>query len=417
MSKITKIQAREILDSRGIPTVEADVFVDGSIIPAGRASVPSGASVGMFEALERRDGNLSAYNGKGITNVVSDIEELIQGELIGCIVEDQKGIDKVMIDIDGTKNKSRIGANGILPVSLAVAKAAAFVKSVPLYKHIAEIHGGAECAMPTPMINVINGGMHASNGLVLQEFMMTPIGDCSFRENLRKSAEVFANLRKVIQQKGHTTNVGDEGGFAPNIESEEEALDFIIDAIESSGYKLGEDFVLALDAAASTFFHGDSNSYSIAKRDMSIEDIIEYYRVLVEKYQISSIEDPLDESDYKGWSMMTEKFEGSDLQIVGDDLFVTNTEMLQRGINEGMANAILIKPNQIGTLTETIETIKLAQRNNYKTIVSHRSGETEDVTIAHIAVGTGAGQIKTGSLSRCDRTAKYNELLRIEEVL
>jgi len=407
---IESIQAREILDSRGNPTVEVDVALTSGVI--GRAAVPSGASTGAHEAVELRDGDNSRYLGKGVQNAVDNVNQVIAPEIEGLLVSEQVEIDQHMIDLDGTENKSRLGANAILGVSLACAKAAAEIHGLPLYRYI----GGCNAReMPVPMMNILNGGSHADNNVDIQEFMIMPVGADSFRESLRMGAEIFHNLKAVLKGKGLNTAVGDEGGFAPNLGSNEEALQVIIAAIEKAGYKPGEEVLIALDAAASEFYKDGKYILSAeASPEKSASEMVDFYADLVDRYPIISIEDGLDEDDWDAWKLMTDKL-SQKIQIVGDDLFVTNPKRLQRGIEQGIGNSILIKVNQIGTLTETLQTIELAKRSGYTCVISHRSGETEDATIADIAVATNAGQIKTGSLSRSDRIAKYNQLLRIEE--
>ena len=408
MSKIKNIKAREILDSRGNPTVEVDVVLESGVI--GRASVPSGASTGEREAIELRDNDLTRYNGKGVLKAVNNVNTIIKASLIGENALDQKRIDNIMIKLDGTKNKSNLGANAILGVSMAVLKAAANYYKEPLYKYFDK-----EISMPRAMMNILNGGMHADNGLDFQEFMIVPEAP-SFAERLRIGSEVFHSLKSVLKEKGLSTNVGDEGGFAPNLNTNVEALDAIIDAIKLAGYKPGENVFLALDVAASEFYRDGKYYLKGENRILTTSGLISYYEDLINKYSIISIEDPVDENDWEGFSEITQKL-GDKIQLVGDDLFVTNKEYLQKGIDMKAGNAILLKVNQIGTITETLETIKMAKDAGYKTIISHRSGETEDVTIADLAVALNLGQIKTGSLSRTDRTSKYNELLRIEETL
>ncbi|OEY86696.1 phosphopyruvate hydratase [Wolbachia pipientis] len=406
---IKNLFAREILDSRGYPTIEVDIKLCNGII--GRASVPSGASTGKLEALELRDEDQKRYFGKGVLNAINAVNNIIAKEIIGIEITDQSLIDYTLITLDGTKNKSKLGANAILAVSLASAKAAATNLSIPLYRYL-----GGTCAkvMPVPLINVINGGLHADNKLDFQEFMILPIGAKTFNEALRMSAEVFHSLRDIIKKKNYNANVGDEGGFAPDIEKSEEALNLIIMAIESVGYSTLNDFKLGLDIAASTFYK--NKVYKFENRELTSDELSQYYCDLVAKYPIISIEDPISEEDYNGWKLLTAKL-GDKVQLVGDDLFVTNCELISRGIKEKMANAVLIKPNQIGTLTETFNAIKMAHMNGYKAIISHRSGETEDTTISHIAVASNCGQIKAGSLSRSERLVKYNELIRIESLL
>ncbi len=412
MSEISDIKGRMILDSRGNPTVEVDVRLSNGIV--GRAAVPSGASTGTREALELRDGDKKRWLGKGVSKALAGIEKRMAPVLRGMDVQDQVGIDTRLIQLDGTKGKTRLGANATLGVSLAVAKAAAGELQLPLYRHIGGLSGRE---LPVPMMNIINGGAHADNGLDLQEFMIMPVGAPSFGEALRMGTEIFHQLKGILKAKGLSTAVGDEGGFAPAVRSNEEALDCILQAIDRAGYRPDRDVVLALDAAASEFF--EKKGYKLRSETqgkLSSGDMVEYYQTLVKQYPIVSIEDGLHESDWKGWAHLTERL-GNRVQLVGDDLFVTNVEFLGRGIREGIGNAILIKVNQIGTLTETLQAIRMAQDAGFGVIVSHRSGETEDTTIADLAVGTNAGQIKTGSLSRTDRLAKYNQLLRIEEEL
>jgi enolase len=408
-TNIKQIRAREILDSRGNPTVEADVLLeDGSFA---RAAVPSGASTGEKEAVELRDQDKSRYMGKGVLKAVENVNNIIAPKLIGKNAISQKEIDKYLIDLDGTENKSKLGANAILSVSLAVAKAAAVSKNTPLYKYIGEEKANV---LPIPLMNILNGGMHADNNVDIQEFMIMPIGAASFKEALRMGSEVFHNLKSILKSKKLNTAVGDEGGFAPDLDSNSEALDVIVEAIKKAGHEPGKDIMLALDAAASSFYK--NGKYIFEGKENTAEDMIAYYKELIEKYPIVSIEDGLDEADWDGWDKMTKEL-GDKIQIVGDDLFVTNPKIFAEGIKKHIANSILIKVNQIGTLSETLEAIEMAKANNYSAVVSHRSGETEDTTIAHIAVGTSAGQIKTGSVTRTDRVAKYNELLRIEEEL
>jgi len=413
MSAIQNMTARMILDSRGNPTVEVDVrLASGGI---GRAAVPSGASTGTREALELRDGDKKRWLGKGVTKAITGIHKTILPALRGMESQDQAGVDARLIQLDGTKGKTRLGANATLGISLAVARAAAQELGLPLFRYLG---GVAARELPVPMMNIINGGAHADNGLDIQEFMIMPVGAKSFHDALRMGTEIFHHLKSLLKSKGLSTAVGDEGGFAPAVRSNEEALDSILLAIDQAGYKSGRDVVLALDAAASEFFKNKTyhlRSGSVTQKKSS-SDMVEYYASLVKSYPIVSIEDGLDESDWKGWGLLTEKL-GHQVQLVGDDLFVTNVEFLGRGIQQGIGNAILIKVNQIGTLTETIEAMRMAQQAGYGVIVSHRSGETEDTTIADLAVGLNAGQIKTGSLSRTDRLAKYNQLLRIEELL
>jgi len=415
MSNINRIIGREVMDSRGNPTVEADVYLDSGAW--GRACAPSGASTGSREALELRDGDKQRYLGKGVLTAVSAVNEIIAPALIGEDSYEQKDIDRIMIDLDGTENKEKLGANAILAVSLANAKAAALDKKVPLYQHISELNGTpGEYLMPVPMMNIINGGEHADNNVDIQEFMIQPVGAENFREALRMGAEVFHNLKKVLSGMGLSTAVGDEGGFAPNLASNEEALAVIVKAVEAAGYRMDKDITLALDCAASEFHADGRYNLKGEGKVFDSEGFADYLAELSKKYPIISIEDGLDESDWDGWANLTRKI-GSAIQLVGDDLFVTNTKILKKGIDTGVANSILIKFNQIGSLTETLEAIQMAQKAGYTAVISHRSGETEDATIADLAVGTAAGQIKTGSLCRSDRVAKYNQLLRIEEEL
>jgi len=412
MSTIVQIQAREILDSRGNPTVEVDVTLESGIM--GRAAVPSGASTGEKEAIELRDGDKKRYMGKGVTRAVTNVNEKILPEIVGLDAYDQVSIDKTLIDLDGTDSKKVLGANAILGVSLAAAKAAANELGMPLYRYIGGVNAKQ---LPVPMMNILNGGAHADNNVDIQEFMIMPVGAANFAEALRMGAEVFHNLKNVLKQKGLNTAVGDEGGFAPNLQSNEEALQVIMQAIEKAGYKPGTQVALALDAAASSFY--EKGKYILnaeAKPKKSSEEMVAFYESLIKKYPIISIEDGLDENDWSGWKLLTERL-GKKVQIVGDDLFVTNTRLLQQGIEKGIANSILIKLNQIGTLTETLDTIEMAKKAKYTAIVSHRSGETEDTTIADLVVACNTGQIKTGSASRTDRIAKYNQLLRIEQEL
>ncbi|WP_409227895.1 phosphopyruvate hydratase [Gudongella sp. SC589] len=413
MSLITDIYAREVLDSRGNPTVEVEVWTE--LEAFGRAIVPSGASTGIYEAVELRDMDKSRYLGKGVIKAVENVNDIIADEIIGMEVFDQVMIDKVLIEIDGTENKGKLGANAILAVSMAVARAAANELGMPLYQYIGGVNGKT---LPVPMMNILNGGEHADNNVDVQEFMVMPIGAESFKEGLRMGTEIFHNLKAVLKAKGMSTSVGDEGGFAPNLSSNEEALITIMEAIEKAGYKPGEDIVLALDVAASGMYDEEKKTYNLKGegREMTVEEMVDYYGELCDKYPIISIEDGLGEDDWDGWKLMTEKL-GKKIQIVGDDLFVTNTERLQRGIDMGVANSILIKLNQIGTITETLDAIELAKTNGYTAVISHRSGETEDSTIADLAVATNAGQIKTGAPSRTDRVAKYNQLVRIEDGL
>ncbi|MGE4267808.1 MAG: phosphopyruvate hydratase [Deferribacterales bacterium] len=414
MTDIIDVFAREVLDSRGNPTVEVDVVTSGGIL--GRAIVPSGASTGEYEAVELRDGDKTRYMGKGVQKAVQNVNEIIAPELEGIDVTEQKMIDEILISLDGTKNKGNLGANAILGVSLACAKAAAESCGLPLYKYI----GGAFAnTLPAPMMNIINGGSHADNNVDIQEFMIMPLGADNFKEALRMGAEVFHTLKKVLKDKGLNTAVGDEGGFAPNLGSNEEAIEVIIDAIKKAGYEPGKDIFIALDAASSEFYNKEKKCYVLAaeaKPEKTAAEMVEYYKYLVEKYPIISLEDGLDENDWDGWKLLTDAL-GKKIQLVGDDLFVTNTEKLKLGIEKGIANSILVKLNQIGTLTETLDAIQTAREAGYTCVISHRSGESEDTTIADLAVAVNAGQIKTGSLCRTDRIAKYNQLLRIEEEL
>ncbi|MEC8787066.1 MAG: phosphopyruvate hydratase, partial [Pseudomonadota bacterium] len=410
MAKISRIIGREILDSRGNPTVEADVYLESGVM--GRAAAPSGASTGSREALELRDGDKSRYLGKGVTKAVAAVNDTIAPALIGKDALAQADIDGIMIDLDGTENKETLGANAILAVSLAVAKAAAAEKGVALYEHIADLNGtSGQFSMPVPMMNIINGGEHADNNVDIQEFMVQPVGAKSFKEALRMGAEIFHALKKVLSAKGLNTAVGDEGGFAPNLSSNAEALAVIVEAVENAGYKMNEDITLALDCAASEFYKEGKYVLSGEDKSFDSEAFGDYLADLSSQYPIVSIEDGLDESDWDGWASLTKKI-GDKVQLVGDDLFVTNTKILKRGIDNGIGNSILIKFNQIGSLTETLNAIKMAKDAGFTAVISHRSGETEDATIADLAVGTAAGQIKTGSLCRSDRVAKYNQLLR-----
>jgi len=415
--KIEKVKAREILDSRGNPTVEVDVYLTGGIM--GRAAVPSGASTGEHEAVELRDGDKKRYLGKGVLNAVKNVNEGIAPLIKEIDPYEQAKIDNFLINLDGTENKSRLGANAILGVSMAAAKAVANLNHIPLYKYLAKVANISKKAniLPIPMMNILNGGSHADNNVDLQEFMIMPINAENFREALRMGAEVFHNLKSILKAKGLSTSVGDEGGFAPNLKSNEEAIEVILEAIEKAGYKSGEDISIALDPAASSFFENGKYMLSAeAAPEKTSDDMVSFYENWLGKYPIVSIEDGLDENDWEGWKKLTDRL-GSRIQLVGDDLFVTNTKLLKKGIDSGTANSILIKVNQIGTLTETFEAIKMARGAGYTAVVSHRSGETEDTTISHLVVAVGTGQIKTGSLSRTDRIAKYNELLRIEEDL
>lgn len=413
MSIITDIYAREILDSRGNPTVEVEVWTESD--GYGRAAVPSGASTGAFEAVELRDNNKDRYLGKGVINAVNNVNEIIAPEIIGMDALDQVAIDMALIELDGTDNKGKLGANAILGVSMAVAKAAADVLGLPLYQYLGGVNSKT---LPVPMMNILNGGEHADNNVDIQEFMVMPVGAINFREALRMGAEIFHNLKKVLKDKGLNTAVGDEGGFAPNLSSNEEALATIVEAIKQAGYKPGEDVFLALDVAATEMYNKERKIYSLSGegKELTSKEMIDFYEDLVNKYPIISIEDGLDEEDWEGWKTLTERL-GDKIQLVGDDLFVTNTKRLERGIQTGVANSILIKLNQIGTITETLDAIEMAKRAGYTAVVSHRSGETEDSTIADLVVATNAGQIKTGAPSRTDRVAKYNQLLRIEDML
>ncbi len=413
MSYITDIHARQILDSRGNPTIEVDVFTSNGIL--GRAAVPSGASTGIHEAVELRDGDATKYLGKGVLKAVENVNTIINEALQGEDVFDQKRIDRIMIDLDGTATKSKLGANAILGTSLAIARAAAQEAGMSLYQYIG---GVGAVTMPVPMMNILNGGSHADNLIDIQEFMVMPFGASSFSEGLRWGTEVFHHLKSVLKAKGMSTNVGDEGGFAPSLGSNEEAIQVVIEAIEKAGFKPGVDMHIALDAASYEFYNAESGIYHFESTgaDMTSEQMVDYWVNWCEKYPIISIEDGLAEDDWKGWKLATEKL-GHKVQLVGDDLFVTNTQRLSRGIEEGIANSILVKVNQIGSLTETIEAVQMATRNGYTSVMSHRSGETEDNTIADLAVALNTGQIKTGSASRSDRMSKYNQLLRIEEEL
>ena len=411
MSAIVDVVAREILDSRGNPTVEADVLLESGVM--GRAAVPSGASTGSREAIELRDGDKDRYLGKGVMRAVENVNTEISEAIIGLDAEEQTFIDKALCELDGTDNKSRLGANAMLSVSMAVAKAAAEEAGLPLYRYFG---GSGPMTMPVPMMNVINGGAHANNNLDIQEFMILPVGAKSFREALRCGAEVFQHLKKLVDKKGYPTTVGDEGGFAPNVAGNDEAIELILKAIEAAGYTPGQDVVLGFDCAASEFYKDGKYVLSSEKLELTSAGFTDYLATLAGKYPIISIEDGMAEGDWDGWKLLTDKL-GKTTQIVGDDLFVTNPKILREGIQKGIANSILIKINQIGTLTETFAAVEMAKRAGYTNVISHRSGETEDSTIADIAVGLNAGQIKTGSLSRSDRIAKYNQLLRIEEDL
>jgi len=414
MSLIIDVHARQILDSRGNPTIEVDVTTQNGFV--GRAAVPSGASTGSYEAVELRDNDNSKYLGKGVLAAVKNVNETIALELNGSDVFEQNAIDNLMLELDGTENKAKLGANAILGVSLAVAKAAAQESGQPLYRYVGGVNANT---LPIPMMNILNGGSHADNKIDFQEFMVMPVGAESFSESLRWGVEIFHHLKNVLKKKGYSTNVGDEGGFAPNIGSNEEAVETVLQAIETAGFKPGEDVFIAMDAAASEFYNKETGLYTFHKSDnkqMTTEELVNYWVEWTKKYPIISIEDGLDEDDWAGWKALTEAI-GDKTQLVGDDLFVTNVTRLQRGITENIANSILVKVNQIGSLTETNNTVSLAQNNGYTSVMSHRSGETEDYTIADLAVALNCGQIKTGSASRSDRIAKYNQLLRIEEEL
>jgi enolase len=414
MSYIVQIKGRQILDSRGNPTVEVDVKTENGFI--GRAAVPSGASTGIHEAVELRDNDNTTYLGKGVLKAVENINNSIAEELVGVSVLEQRMIDAIMLEMDSTENKSNLGANAILAVSMAVAKAAAQESNLPLYRYI----GGTNAfTLPIPMMNILNGGAHADNSIDFQEFMVMPTGASSFSEALRMGVEIFHHLKKVLKAKGYSTNVGDEGGFAPNIKSNEEAIELVLKSIEDAGYKPGENVLIAMDAAASEFYDTEKKQYVFKKSDkrsLSSSEMVDYWTTWTKKYPIISIEDGLAEDDWEGWNLLTKSI-GDSCQLVGDDLFVTNVKRLQQGIDTNTANAILVKVNQIGSLSETIDTVQLATRNRYNSVMSHRSGETEDATIADLAVALNTGQIKTGSASRSDRMAKYNQLLRIEEEL
>lgn len=414
MSYIASIHARQILDSRGNPTVEVDILTENGML--GRAAVPSGASTGIHEAVELRDNNKKQYLGKGVLKAVKNINTTITNNLLGWDIADQTGIDHAMIKLDGTENKGKLGANAMLAVSLAVAKAAALEANLPLYRYI----GGTNAnVLPIPMMNILNGGAHADNKIDFQEFMVMPVGAKTFSEGLQWGVEIFHALKSVLKKKGYSTNVGDEGGFAPNIQSNEEAIETVLAAIQAAGYKTGSQVAIAMDAANSELWNAKEKKYIFHKSDgkkMTSEQLVKYWESWVKQYPIISIEDGMAEDDWKGWKMLTDTI-GSKCQLVGDDLFVTNVKRLERGIKENTANALLVKVNQIGTLTETINAVSMAQQNGYNTIMSHRSGETEDSTIADLAVALNCGQIKTGSASRSDRMAKYNQLIRIEEIL
>ena len=414
MGRIVKIHARQILDSRGNPTVEAEVYTENGIM--GRAAVPSGASTGKYEAVELRDGDKEIYLGKGVLKAVKNIKTAINEELNGILVSEQTSIDQKMIDLDGTPNKENLGANAMLAVSLAAAKAAAQESEQSLFNYVGGVNAKE---LPIPMMNILNGGSHADNSIDFQEFMVMPIGATSFSEGLKMGTEVFHHLKAELKSQGHSTNVGDEGGFAPNLGSNEDAIQIVLKSIESAGYRPGEDIYIAMDAAASEFYNEEENVYHFHQSTgdkLTPSEMVDYWADWTKKYPILSIEDGLDEDDWDAWKNLTTKI-GNNVQLVGDDLFVTNVERLKRGIDNGIANSILIKVNQIGTLTETISAVKMAHNNNYTSVMSHRSGETEDTTIADLAVALNCGQIKTGSASRSDRMAKYNQLLRIEEIL
>lgn len=413
MSTIIGVYGREILDSRGNPTIEVEVYLEDGTMA--RAGIPSGASTGAFEAVELRDGDKSRYLGKGVQTAVNNVNDIIAPEIVGMNVYDQVEIDNAMIALDGTPNKAKLGANAILGVSMAVARAAAESLGLPLYQYL----GGTNAkTLPVPMMNILNGGSHADNNVDIQEFMVMPVGATSFKEALRTGAEIYHNLKAVLTKKNLATGVGDEGGFAPNLGSNEEAIQVILEAIEKAGYKAGVDVMIALDVAATELWNGETKKYDLAGEGKSLtsEEMVAYYEYLVGKYPIISIEDGLDEEDWAGWKMLTEKL-GGKIQIVGDDLFVTNTERLEKGIKSGTANSILVKLNQIGSITETLDAIEMAKRAGYTTVISHRSGETSDSTIADMAVAVNSGQIKTGAPARIDRVEKYNQLLRIEEML
>ncbi len=414
MSYIAHLHARQILDSRGNPTVEVEVLTENEYM--GRASVPSGASTGIHEAIELRDNNKKVYGGKGVLKAVENVNSILSSELLGWDVADQTGIDQHMLALDGTENKSKLGANAMLAVSLAVAKAAALEANLPLYRYV----GGTNARiLPMPMMNILNGGAHADNKIDFQEFMIMPVGASSFSEALRWGVEVFHTLKEVLKKNGYSTNVGDEGGFAPNIQSNEEAIETVLTAIHKAGFKTGSQMAIAMDAANSELWNAKEKKYIFHKSDgkkMNSEQLVDFWKKWVKNYPIVSIEDGMAEDDWKGWKLLTEAV-GNKVQLVGDDLFVTNVKRLQKGVDEKIANALLVKVNQIGTLTETINAVSLAQNNGFNTIMSHRSGETEDTTIADLAVALNCGQIKTGSASRTDRVAKYNQLIRIEEML
>ncbi len=414
MSFIESIHARQILDSRGNPTIEVDVVTENGAL--GRAAVPSGASTGKHEAVELRDGDKKKFMGKGVLKAINNVNTKIADELVGFDIFDQNLLDKIMIELDGTPNKAKLGANAILGTSLAIAKAAALEAGLPLYRYVG---GTSANTLPVPMMNILNGGSHADNSIDFQEFMVMPVNADTFSESLRMGTEIFHTLKKVLHDKGLSTNVGDEGGFAPNITSNEEAIEVVLKAIEKAGFKPGTDVFIAIDAASSEFYDSKSKTYTFKKssgKKLKSEEMVDYWAAWAKKYPIISIEDGMDEDDWDGWKKLTEKI-GSKIQLVGDDLFVTNVTRLQNGIDKNIANSILVKVNQIGTLTETIAAVNLAKRNSYTSVMSHRSGETEDSTIADLAVALNTGQIKTGSASRSDRMAKYNQLIRIEEEL
>jgi enolase len=414
MSYIADVHARQILDSRGNPTVEVDVITEEGQF--GRAAVPSGASTGKHEAVELRDGDKKVYLGRGVLKAVANVNDIIAEEMIGWEVTDQAGLDAKLIELDGTENKAKLGANAMLAVSMAAAKAAAAESNLPLYRYLGGVNA---TVLPIPLMNILNGGVHADNKIDFQEFMIVPVGADSFSEGLRWGVEIFHHLKTVLKKKGFSTNVGDEGGFAPDIQSNEEAIETVLQAIEAAGYKAGSQIGIAMDAASSEMYEDGSGSYSFyksSKKKISREEMVAYWSAWVDKYPIVSIEDGMAEDDWEGWKQLTTAV-GHKVQLVGDDLFVTNVKRLQEGIDKGIANSILIKVNQIGTITETIDAVQLAQMNGYTTIMSHRSGETEDTTIADLAVALNCGQIKTGSASRTDRLAKYNQLIRIEEAL
>lgn len=413
MSYIEDVIAREVLDSRGNPTIEVEVYLeDGSM---GSAIVPSGASTGVFEAVELRDGDKKRFLGKGVLKAVENVNEIIAEEIIGMNIFDQVGLDKILIDLDGTENKGKLGANALLGVSLAAAHAAANCLGLPLFQYIGGVNGKL---LPVPMMNILNGGQHADNNVDIQEFMVMPVGADSFREGLRMGTEVFHSLKAVLKGRGMNTAVGDEGGFAPNLSSNEEAIEVIVEAIKKAGYEPGHDVKIALDVAASGMYDESAKVYNFAGEGVkrNVSEMVDYYEMLTTKYPVISIEDGLAEDDWEGWKLLTERL-GKKVQLVGDDLFVTNTKRLEKGISLGVANSILIKVNQIGTLTETLDAIEMAKKAGYTAVISHRSGETEDVTIADLVVGLNTGQIKTGAPSRTDRVAKYNQLLRLEEIL